>query len=68
MKILIKATRCSIVNEAIKTSSNSFKKNFYNTENTNQVKINKIKQASIKQQKQQFFVHKNFIRGGKSIK
>ena len=31
---------------------------------TNKNQLTKQKQANIKQQKQQYFVHKNFIRGG----
>ena len=55
----------SAVNEAIKTNSNLFKKRFCNTKTQNKQKpINKIKQANIKQvRQQQILVHKNLING-----
>ena len=54
----------SAVNEAIKTNSNLFKKRFCNTKTQNKQKpINKIKQANIKQVRQQILVHKNLISG-----
>ena len=55
----------SAVNEAIKANSNLFKKRFCNTKTQNKQKpINKIKQANIKQvRQQQILVHKNLING-----
>ena len=57
----------SIVNKAIRTISNFFKKKFlqHKKHKTNKNQLTKQKQANIKKQKQRFFAHKNFIRGGK---
>ena len=57
----------SIVNKAIRTISNFFKKKFlqHNKHKTSKNQLTKQKQANIKKQKQRFFAHRYFIRGGK---